>query len=380
MWHHRRKVLWACIFAGWMLIALSFTLNYYFFSRHYVAIFSDPPSLAGMLVWEIPYWLLWALLAPAVFQLTKWFPLGKTDRVRNIAFHFVACAVLTIGHRGIYLGLCWLLRVDAYRGLPSLNELIHSDLFFNLPTGFMSYGTILLVSNVVEYYERYEAGRLRAARLETDLARAELQALKMQLHPHFLFNTLNSISALQMTDVESANRMTARLGDFLRLTLDNVGAQEVSLDREMEFLRCYLDIELVRFQDRLNVEIEISPDAAQAAVPNLFLQPLVENAIRHGIGASVSSGSIVIRAQRTGGRLVLTVRDDGPGLVPAGNGSVREGIGISNTKSRLRRHFGEAQSVELKNGPDGGMEVTLDLPFVPFEENGGEGATTNGRH
>ena len=364
MWQ-RHRILWVSIAAGWMLIALSFTLNYYVFSSHYVAIFSTPPTLLQMLVWEIPYWILWAALAPVVFLMTRRFPLERESWLRNASVHVMAGIALAIAHRVIYLPICWLLYVDAYRKIPTLTDLYASDLFFNLPTGLMSYGTFLLVSNVIDYYEQYQVGKLRASQLETQLAQAQLQALKMQLHPHFLFNTLNSISALQMTDVEAANKMTARLGDFLRMTLDNVGAQEVALRQEMEFLHCYLEIERIRFQDRMKLTMEIDADALDALVPNLILQPLLENSIKYAVLLRTGEGHIQIRARRTGNVLHVQVEDDGIGLQLPYNGNqvTRGGVGLANTKARLRQLYGDAQRFELDHSPSGGVLVTMEIPI-----------------
>lgn len=365
MWQ-RHKILWLSIAAGWMLIALSFTLNYFFFAGHYVAIFSTPPTLLQMLVWEIPYWILWAALAPVVFLLTRRFPLERDAWLRNASVHVAAGVALAVLHRVIYLPICWLLYVDAYRKIPTLTDLYASELFFNLPTGLMSYGTFLLVSNVIDYYEQYQVGKLRASQLEAQLAQAQLQALKMQLHPHFLFNTLNSISALQMTDVEAANRMTARLGDFLRMTLDNVGAQEVTLRQEMEFLRCYLEIERIRFQDRMRLTMEIEPDSLDARVPNLILQPLLENSIKYSVLLRAGEGHIQIRARRVNGFLRVQVEDDGIGLQmpPNGNQVTRGGVGLANTKARLRQLYGDAHSFILDHSSSGGVLVTMEIPIT----------------
>jgi two-component system, LytTR family, sensor kinase len=363
MWQ-RHRILWTSIAAGWMLIALSFTLNYYIFSSHYVEIFSKPPTLMQMLVWEIPYWILWAAMAPLVFRFTRRFPLERESWLANALIHVVAGLALTIAHRIVYLPICWLLYVDAYQKSPTLLDLYRSDLLFNLPTGLMSYGTFLLVSNVIDYYERYEAGRLRESQLETQLAQAELQALKMQLHPHFLFNTLNSISALQLTDVDAAIRMTARLGDFLRMTLDNAGTQEVTLRQEMEFLRCYLEIEHIRFHDRMNVTMEIEPEALDVRVPNLILQPIVENAIKYSVLLQAASGHIQIRAHRINGFLRMQVEDDGIGLqLPRNsNKATRGGVGIANTQARLKQLYGSNHRFELANASRSGLVVTLEIP------------------
>ena len=369
MWQ-RHRILWTSIAAGWLLIALSFTLNYYLFAPHYVEIFLKPPTLWQMLVWEVPYWLLWAALAPVIFIITRRFPLERQAWLRNTLVHLGAAFLLSVAHRIVYLPLCWLLYVDAYRNKPTLFDLYASDLWFNLQTGLMCYGTILLVSNVIDYYERYQAGELRASQLETQLAQAQLQALRMQLQPHFLFNTLNSISALQMTDVEAANRMTARLGDFLRLTLDNVGTQEVTLRQEMEFLRSYLEIERIRFQDRLKVTMEVEPEALDAQVPNLILQPIVENAIKYAVMLRAATGHIQIRAQRANGSLRIEVQDDGPGLhLPRNsNRATRGGVGLTNTEARLQQLYGGAHRFELQNAREGGLVVTLEIPATDGNE------------
>jgi LytS/YehU family sensor histidine kinase len=191
------------------------------------------------------------------------------------------------------------------------------------------------------------------------LAQAELQNLKMQLHPHFLFNTLHAISVLMQEDVTAANRMLVRLSELLRLTLENAGTQETALRQELEFLRLYLEIEQTRFQDRLAVKIEVDPAALDARVPSLILQPLVENALRHGIARNPGAGVIEIRAHRESELLRLEVRDNGPGL----RAEVEEGVGLSNTRARLAQLYGGAARFEINNAADGGALATALLPF-----------------
>jgi two-component system, LytTR family, sensor kinase len=368
----RYSTLWVLVLAVWMLIGLSFTLNYYFFAAHYVAIFREPPTIGQMLVWELPYWLLWAGLAPVVFLFTRRFPIDRERWFRNSLLHVVACVALTIAHRAIYLIVGWLLHVAAYRNLTSIPDLYSSDILFNLPTGFMSYGTIFLISYVIDYYRRHQEEEVKISRLKAELAEAklqvteaQLQALKMQLHPHFLFNTLNSISALLEEDPEAADQMLARLGDFLRMTLENSGAQQVTLQEELEFLRCYLEIERVRFHDRLTVNMLIEPATLEARVPNLILQPIVENAIRHGIVSRIAPGQLEISATLTGGALQLQVKDNGPGLGSAegGRAIVKEGLGLANTRARLAQMYGSAHKFEMADAPEGGLQVTLTIPF-----------------
>jgi len=357
--------LWVCVLLGWTLLGLSFTLNYYLFAGHYVAIFKQPPTLPEMLVWELPYWLLWALLTPVVFRLTRRFPLERRRLPQNALVHLAACLGLALAHRAAYLMIGWILHVAVYRRLASLSEVYASNFFFNLPNGFMSYGTILLVGSVVEYFRHQ-------SRLETELAQAQLQALKMQLQPHFLFNTLHSISTLLDDDPEAADEMLARLGDFLRLTLENSGAQEVTLQEELELLRCYLEIERVRFEDRLDVALEVEPETLDARVPNLILQPIIENAIRHGIVPRTGCGTIQVRASREGGTLRLQVRDNGPGFRAAGGSEpapdppnhLGHGLGFTLTRARLERLYAARHSFRLADAPGGGLEVTLEIPFL----------------
>jgi len=187
----------------------------------------------------------------------------------------------------------------------------------------------------------------------------------MQLHPHFLFNTLHSISALVHKNADAADKMIARLGDFLRLTLENSGAQEVSLQEELEFLKCYLEIERIRFEDRLSVQLAIDPEALDARLPNLILQPIVENAIRHGISRRTSAGRIEIEAHRLNGTLQVQVTDNGPGLASDSNSGtiVKAGVGLANTQARLKQLYGDRHRLDLSNATSGGLTVILEIPF-----------------
>jgi LytS/YehU family sensor histidine kinase len=187
----------------------------------------------------------------------------------------------------------------------------------------------------------------------------------MQLHPHFLFNTLHSISALVHKNADAADKMIARLGDFLRLTLENSGAQEVSLQEELEFLKCYLEMERIRFEDRLTVQMDIEPQALGARLPNLILQPIVENAIRHGISPRTSPGRIEIEARRLNGTLQVLVTDNGPGLPSDSNtGSIiKAGVGLANTQARLKQLYGNQHRLDLSNAASGGLTVILEIPF-----------------
>jgi two-component system LytT family sensor kinase len=373
MMDRRSYLLWGMVLTGWVLIGLTWTLNYYVYADHYVAIFSVPPTFKEMLVWELPYWVLWAALTPLVFMLARRFPLGRGKLPWNLAVHISACIALSIFHRALYLMLGWILHVTVYEKLASVVTVYHFLFFFNLPTGFMSYGSIMLICNLLIYYQRYQEQELGSSQLETRLAQAELhataaelRALKMQLQPHFLFNTLNSISALLEDNVEAADEMLSRLADLLRLTLANSAAQTVPLAEELEFLKCYLEIERARFQDQLVVEMKIDPAAMEAAVPNLVLQPIVENAIKYAVAPRHGAGRVDIRALREGSRLVIVITDDGNGAkaLRDADSRVDKGLGLSNTRARLGQLYPGLHSFQMGIAHSGGLEVRIEIPFT----------------
>jgi two-component system, LytTR family, sensor kinase len=216
------------------------------------------------------------------------------------------------------------------------------------------------------YYERYRDRELRASVLQTQLATAQLQALKVQLHPHFLFNTLNSVSELMHQDVDTAERVITRLSDLLRMALENIGVQELSLRQELDFVEGYLEIEQTRFLDRLQIKLNIQPETLDCRIPNLLLQPLVENAIRHGISRSSDLGIIEIFTRKINDRLLIVVTDNGPGIKVNGNGQPSKsnfGLGLSTTRTRLEFLYGKEQTFVLNNLPERGLEVRISLPW-----------------
>ena len=357
--------LWLSVFpVVWTLIGLTYALNYFIYADHYVEIFGgkNKPTLPQMLVWELPYWLLWAATAPLVIWLTQRFRLERGRLFRNSLLHLGACIALALAHRVVYVPVIWALSrlalsVPAYQG--SFVTAFSKNFFFNLPNGFLCYVTIVLAGT---YYRHYLEEELEIAQLREKRSRAELQALKMQLHPHFLSNSLHSISALMTVDLKGAREMAMRCGDFLRLTLETSGA-EVSLRDELEFTSCYLSIEAVRFRDRLKVEREIEPETLDASVPNLILQPLVENAIKHGIMGRLGAGRITIRASRHDDLLRLEVEDDGPGLRADPALAHGHGRGFALTRERLEHLYGTNQHFLLSDAPEDGLRVTLEMPY-----------------
>jgi LytS/YehU family sensor histidine kinase len=241
---------------------------------------------------------------------------------------------------------------------------------FNL----LIYWVIVGVNHAFGYYRQAQDRALRATELERRLAQARLQALQMQLNPHFLFNTLNAISVLMHKDLKSADRMLGRLADLLRYALDSSAEQEVPLQRELEFLERYLEIERTRFGQRLTVSIEVDSRLGGALVPTLILQPLVENAIKHGFEPRSRAGRIELRGREEEGRLVLTVRDNGPGL--DSTRSPGKGIGLANTRARLEQLYGTAQEFTLRNVDGGGLEAVVVLP-LRWQNTGGSAQPAN---
>ncbi|HUK91832.1 MAG TPA: histidine kinase, partial [Blastocatellia bacterium] len=306
-------------------------------------------------------------------------PLERGRWLRNSLIHAACCIALSVGHRAIYLILGWTLHVIAYERLSTIYRVYHLLFLFNLPPGFMSYGAILLASYMLVYYRRYQQEELKASQLQTRLAQAELaattaelRALRMQLQPHFLFNTLNSISALLEDDPVAADEMLSRLGDLLRRTIEGSGAQTVTLEEELDFLKSYLDIERVRFADRLVVETEVAPGSLKAIVPTFILQPIVENAIKYAIAPAAGRGAISITSREKDGMLDIEVSDSGALISrqAAGAGdTMKEGLGLSNTRARLNQMYGGHHRLDVAMNADGGLRVTIQIPFVVAGQN-----------
>jgi sensor histidine kinase YesM len=355
----RRWVRWAAAFGVWTIVAFFFTGQFYYTYR----LSERPITWRDAASTQFLYPYLWAFGTLVVLRLADRFPVEGRLWWRNLALHLLFATLFVVAISGAFQISYHFLFVNSpqkpYHPMMTLQWII-----YNSSENYGIYGLILLFNQVLRYYRRLREGELRASQLETQLTQAQLQALKMQLQPHFLFNTLHSISALVHRDPETADRMIARLGDFLRLTLENSGAQEVSLQKELEFLRCYLDIERVRFQDRLTTSLDVEPRALDTPVPNLILQPIVENALRHGVAQRSAPGRVEISAKRENGSLRIQVRDNGPGLsaITKANGKIREGLGLSNTRARLAQLYGAAHRFELSNAPDGGLVVTLEIP------------------
>jgi two-component system, LytTR family, sensor kinase len=355
----RRGVKWILIFLGWTFLGVFYagqTFLIYARSNH-------PTPFARILPGALVIWYSWAVLSPFINWLARHFRIERKRWLRNLAVHIAAGIFFSFLHQALPILVFSTVEVASGKPFQFLSRLFNSLFSLYFSNDFFIYWMILFAVHALDYYRRYREGELKASRLEGQLAQAQLQALKMQLHPHFLFNTLHAISALVHKDPEVADRMIARLSDLLRLTLDSVGVQEVPLRQELEFLERYLDIEQQRFQDRLKVCMEIDSRTLDAMVPNLILQPLVENAIRHGIAQRSSTGRVEIRAKLKDSLLCLEVRDDGSGLTEEVGENLKEGIGLGNTRTRLQQLYGAAHQFHLSNASNGGLVVSLMIPF-----------------
>jgi sensor histidine kinase YesM len=354
----------------------------YFLVWTAVGLFFFSQDLTRKLFWRDPTpwwhnlvsWLLGvyicALLTPAILWLGRRFPIDRRNWLRRGALHLLCSVSFSLVE--LVLDSVAISRLGLFptimKGSFWVTLIVLLVLSFH--NNILMYWTILGIQYAFQYYQRYQERRQHALRLEVDaaelqsqLVQAQLGALKAQLQPHFLFNTLNAIMVLvRQRKGEQAEEMLALLSDLLRCVLEDVEAQEVPLRRELEYVRLYLAIEQVRFQDRLRVEISAPPELLDAALPHMSLQPLVENAVRHGIGRRSAAGRIAISAARTGDALEIRITDDGPGLPPGGL-SLGAGIGLANTRARLQQLYAERASLTIENAEQGGARVVLSLPW-----------------
>ena len=352
----KRSVQYGLIFAIWTIVALFFSTQVYLMNYA-----ENQPirSLQTFLI-QASACYPWALATPLVLWLSRRFCIERSNWIRRLALHLlfgiILCSFLLALHVILYM-------VVLGRGSSITPFRVFNYVYFNLDRWLLIYGLILVLNHAFNYYQSFRKGELKASQLRTQLVQSQLEALKMQVQPHFLFNTLHSISALLSKDTDGARKMITRLGDFLRLTLENSGSMEVTLQQEIEFLHGYLEIERIRFQDRLTTDIHVDPDVLDVRVPNLILQPIVENAMRHAIGNS-TSGRVEITAVPRNGVVRIEVRDNGPGIqvdrtleAPRGRG-----LGLANTRARLAGLYGKSASFELTNDPAGGLVVALEIP------------------
>jgi two-component sensor histidine kinase len=364
--HISRQTLYKAgiVFAVWSAFGLLCTWQ----SHYWYAFTSTPKSWAECMRGELTYAYLWCLATPALLWWSHRFRLERPVWPRHLLAHAGLLAVLipAIGIAFTLIARPPHLAFDHF----TWPNLLRSVELLTFDTGTLLFVVVVGVEHAFVYYRRYQTGLTRSAQLQTQLVQAQLQALKMQLHPHFLFNTLHSITALVHEDPDMAERTIARLSELLRLFLANSTIHEVPLAEELRILDLYLEIEQARFEDRLRVLIDVPLVLREAMVPSLVLQPLVENSIRHGVGQRLEPGWISIAAENYADTLVLRVTDNGAGFKkesrPASGcdgASGRQGMGLRITRGRLESLYGQHQSLVLRNLPAGGVEVRITLPF-----------------
>lgn len=339
----------------WTLVGLAFASQFYLSS----SLLGRSVTWGQAISSALADWYVWAVLSGPIVLLARRVPPESGLHWRTAFVHLVAALLCSL----IYV----LLRsaVAVVHGAVVDEPVGYMEVFQPLlvrtfPFNLLIYGVILSVSHAIDYYRKYHDRTVQALELEKHLAEARLQSLLRQLKPHFLFNTLNGIASLMHSDVEAADRMLVRLSELLRLTMNHAGRPLARLRDELAFVERYLDIERIRFRDRLSVRVDVDPSILDAEVPSLILQPLLENAIRHGIEPHARPGVIELIGRREPGHVVLTVSDNGAGL-PSG-GFAREGIGLANTRARLGELYGGTHSFELANRPEGGLVVRLSIP------------------
>lgn len=311
----------------------------------------------GAFVARMLDWYTCAIFTPFFFWLAEHFPIDQRRWRATVPVHFAGTSVAVVIK---YSFLTWL----AHRmpGAPRLTLARMLEANFIIESMIM-WAVIAIIHGIL-FYRRWQEREQLATELRTRLTEAQLDALKAQLRPHFLFNTLNSISTLVHSDPESADRMVVQLADLLRASLETSGRHEIPLSEELALLERYLDIMRVRHQDRLSVTVRVAPGAHRALVPHFILQPLVENAIEHGIARRAGEGRITIDARDVGASLELRVADDGCGVDCSPHGSAMdEGVGLGNTRLRLGQLYGDAQSLTIEHPRDGGTMVTIAIPL-----------------
>ncbi len=354
-----RWTTWGVVMAVWTFPGLV-ALSYYYLNQ---TVSAQPMTWTYAFVSTLPNWYIWAAMTPAILWLAQRYRIERSNwKTMLLGIHIPAMVLFMLIHS---LTNLMLFRATGIHDEVSMG-LYRVHFTTRVHANVLTYWTVLGVYYAYDYYRKFRTREQQAAMLEIRLAQANLRALKMQLHPHFLFNTLNSIAALVRKDENrTAIKMLVQLGDFLRLALENKGVQEIPLKQELDFLERYLDIEKIRFQERLSVHVETEPAALEAYVPNMILQPLVENAIHHGIAPHAEAGRIEIHAHIVGGKLVMQVRDDGPGLTVEMKYTIRRGgVGLANIRERLANLYEQDHDFSLRNADEGGLLASITIPFA----------------
>ena len=353
------RTRWILILCAWTIVGLLFAV------RRIVLVKVMGTHVSWVIVGalELVYWYVWAAYTPLVISLAKRFPLTGPSFVPHTAIHTITSLMMaplaSVTEYFLSLGLLRTVSSITDPGVLRLLSPFAVSILSMSFTGMLTYWLVVGLYQSIHFYQAAMERQTLAAQLETQLSHAELENLKSQLHPHFLFNSLHTIGILMQEDVDAASHLLVCLGDLLRMALER-RENEITLQSELEFVGKYLEIELTRFHDRLKVHMDVPPDLLGVYVPSLALQPLVENAIKHGISVDSAAGRLEIAAKLHNGRVWLCVRDDGPG--PAPGSRLRFGVGLTNVQSRLKQLYGDESSLELTGGDGRGCEAIITIP------------------
>lgn len=351
----RSLLRFAGIAAFWTLVGLAFASQFYLSST----LLGRSVTWGQAISYSLGDWYVWAILSIPILLVARRFPPEGAHPWRTAAVHLAAALVCSLVYV-LLRSLVGLVHGRLVDEAVTFAEVFRPLLVRTFPFNLLIYGVIVTISHAIDYYRKYHERTVHALELEKHLTEARLQSLLRQLKPHFLFNTLNGIASLMHRDVNAADKMLVRLSELLRLTMHHPGQPLTRLREEVAFIEKYLEIERIRFRDRLTARVEVDPAVLEVQVPSLVLQPLVENAIRHGIEPRPGPGHIDIRVRREGNRLLLVVHDNGAGMPPGG--FTREGIGLANTRERLRELYGDDHEFLLGNHPEGGLEISIRIP------------------
>lgn len=353
---------WILSIGLWTFLGVLFAFKTYIYSH----IIDQPIYLWRALSYTMPKALVWGLFTPIVLWFTSQYKIESSNWIKHLIIQIVACLVLApflvILAFQLDLFFRWIggsLPDNPSFVIAAFNPQVFANSFDNI----LTFAIIVGAYYVYDYYQRFRERELKAARLEAQLATARIDLLKAQLNPHFLFNTLNAISIVKDHDLEAADMMITDLSEMLRFIMDNIHKQEVSLRDEMDFLDCYISLQKHRFEDKLDVNVDIDPKAWNALVPSLLLQPIVENAIEHGVRNQKEKGLINIRCVRNNGSLDFEIQNNGPELGKTTPRPGKKGIGVSNTRERLQTLYGSDFTFNLENAKEGGVVVKLSIPY-----------------
>ena len=344
--------LTAAIVGCWFFLALLFTPQTYLSNLRA----PTPLTWAQAFVSTLILFQVWAVLTPPLLWLGGRFPLERKRLLRNLGIYLLLSGPVALTHIVLLQSVIGLLLTWSRSYVPPVP--IPALIVGLGATDIMVYWGIVAVSQAVNYFRKYQEREFR-------LAQAQLQALRMQLHPHFLFNTLNAIAELVYSDPKAADRCILSISELLRFSLESHRTQEVALKEEIDFLEKYLAIQKILMRDRLRVRLNIEPETLDASIPNMLLQPLVENAIRHGISPRPEGGNVEVYARRLDGKLYVEITDDGLGMHEQQDGN---GVGLINTRERLKHLYGHAQDFNLSSFPGRGVTIRISLPFREAEK------------